>query len=170
MEQRTVQLEHLRFIIDRYDHYYDTVNSKGQFYLAANTFLLGAFGAAYMLVHSKNLNSSLFTVSVCILASINWLSIFLTLTAILPYSGKVKRSKHPSLTFYGSVASQKYKAFLQQISAADDKAIEEDLSRQTHQLAKGLDYKFGLLKKAGYILALQFVLLLPFALLFFYII
>lgn len=164
------QLEHLRFIIDRYDHYYDTVNSKGQFYLAANTFLLGAYGAAYMLLHSKGLICNLFIALVCMLASINWLSIFFTLLAILPFLGKGRRAKHPSLTFYGSVATLRCKAFLQQMASADGNVFEEDLSRQAHQLAKGLDYKFGLLKKAGYMLALQFVFLLPFALLFFYII
>ena len=47
--------EELQFIINRYDHYYDSVNNKGQFYLGFNTFLIGGLAGVYALLQQQQI-------------------------------------------------------------------------------------------------------------------
>ena len=48
-----IKYEHAKFVIERFDHYYDTVNSKGSFYIGLNTFILGGLCAGYISIADK---------------------------------------------------------------------------------------------------------------------
>lgn len=38
---------HLQFIIQRFDQYFDAINNKGSFYIGLNTFILTGLSAGY---------------------------------------------------------------------------------------------------------------------------
>lgn len=50
--QAEKKIEMLRHTMDRYDHYYDSVNNKGNLFLTLNTFLLGGIITGYYSVKS----------------------------------------------------------------------------------------------------------------------
>lgn len=159
--------EELQFIINRYDHYYDSVNNKGQFYLGLNTFLIGGLGAAYALTQQQHIcicSLNLFMISLLV---INFISIFFTLRATLPYLKSGDNKNYKSLIFFGSVAEFSKEQFIEKATNASAEDIKSDFAIQTYQLAVGLAKKFERLKFAGLFLAIEFILLIPFLITFF---
>jgi hypothetical protein len=159
--------EHSTFLINRYDHYFDTVNNKGQFYLGLNTFLIGGLGAAYLLLRQQQICSNCLDIMLVLLFSISFVSIFFTLRAILPYLKSGNKPTYTSIIFFGSVASLTQEQFVQKTNTISEADLENDLIIQTYQLAKGLAQKFERLKFAGFFLALEFFLLIPFLIILF---
>ena len=158
--------EQLLFNINRYDHYYDSVNNKGQFYLGLNTFIIGSLGAAFATLQNQKIcNMCLYSLMTIIL-SMSFLSAFYTLRAILPYLKSGNRQT-TSLIFFGSVSSFTQQEFLNKIKNVSEEEVYQDLALQAHQLATGLSLKFNRLKHAGIFMAIEFLLLIPFLILFF---
>ena len=158
--------DQLQFIIDRYDHYYDSVNNKGQFYLGLNTLIMGGLGAAFSMLNTNHCCTTWLYVLVSLMLAAGSASSFYTLCATLPYL-KSGNSKPSSLIFFGSVSKLSQKEFLSRSLAVTDQEVNEDLSIQAHQLATGLSLKFKHLKVAGVLIAIEFALLVPFLILFF---
>lgn len=147
-------IEQLRYAIARYDHYYDTVNNKGAFFVALNTALVGG-----LLLLQFEYAGKAFTMSPgieCLLMACLILCLFSmasTLLAILPYTGPGSQSN----LFFGGVSTRSLEKFRDDIKKETEEEAEEDLIAQAHALSVGLRRKFMLLKAASFGLAGSFL-------------
>lgn len=154
--------EHAKFAIERFDHYYDSVNNKGAFYIGLNTFLLGGLFVGFVTLYNQVAKPQYLWVMLICFALCGVISIVATIFAINPFllSGK-KKSRNRSLIFFGSIAEYQKENFIKTFLDQDSSRILNDTVTQTWFLAKGLDLKYKRLKIAGYLLIIQFVLLIP---------
>jgi hypothetical protein len=145
----------LEFIIGRYDHYYDSVNNKGNVYLTVNTFILAGMISGYLALESK------YHFGLCMLllfvASIlfNILSITLTLMAIKPYLNTKKDNVDGSAIFFGDVADYHINQYERMWNNMDETIWHKDLRKQATLLACGLERKFRYLSYATWFIAGQ---------------
>ncbi len=158
------KIEQIKFVIDRYDVYIESTQSKSNLYLALNTAILG--GTLTLLTSSGASSfghAIIFTLGLVGLLSLG--SIILTLLAVTPYldsdSGKGK-----SVIFFKDVANTPYKDFHESFEDLKDGKLIKDLTCQAHSLAKGLKGKYGMLMYAGRLLIIEFVLLFACIILF----
>lgn len=153
--------DHARFMIERFDHYYDTVNSKGSFYIGLNTFILSGLCAGYISIETKIEQSSCFWVLMVLIFSLCICSIFYTISAISPFvKDNENKDDMPSHIFFGGIARYNLNAFLEKIREENSETIQEDMYRQVHCLANGLTTKFKKLRIVSYLLLLQFITLI----------
>lgn len=147
------KIDELKFIIGRFDHYYDSVNSKGSLYLAINTFILGSVITGYAALNSSHHFNKwilllLITVLVC-----NLFSVAFTLFAIKPFL--TKKNPARSMLYFGTVASQNRAVIDKFWNDLSDVKLKEELLSQYGLLAKGLNAKFCALQKATWFIAFQ---------------
>lgn len=159
--------EHLKFIIDRFDKFYDAANNKGTFYIGLNTFILSGICVAYIALKGNiEMNNVILTLAAVMLSSC-LVSIYFTIRALIPFLSDSKYSANPSLIYFGGVAKRTLPDYESKIQALSDADIVKDLVHQAHCLARGLKSKYAKLKFAGWALVFQFVLLIPILLLTF---
>ena len=154
--------EHSKFLIERFDHYYDSINNKGAFYLGINTFLLGGVCAGYISLIDE-IKVDVYLTTLCILTVTPCLiSIFLTICAITPYlKDNYLNDDNPSLFFFGGIARHECQYFIEKYERLEEADILNDSVRQIHSLARGLNSKFSYLKKAIKFLKFEFIALVP---------
>jgi hypothetical protein len=154
--------EHIKFAIERFDHYYDTINSKGSFYVGLNSFIFGGVCVGYTsLVDKLNTNFWIWFLLILLIAS-SWISIYFTLSAIQPYQkDSHANDQNPSLLFFGGIARHELSFFIEKFNAQTTEEISTDAAKQLHSLAKGLDKKFKRLRFAGILLMIQFSVMVP---------
>lgn len=159
-----MKYEHAQFIIGRFDHYYDTVNNKGAFYIGINTFIFGGVCVGYISLYEKiGKNLSLFqwlllaaVLVLCIASTI------LTIMAIKPYSKDNHANAYkPSLMYFGGIAKHELNYFNEKFNQQNSEDILNDTIQQMHSLSKGLTRKFRLLSWASYLLIIQYFLIVP---------
>jgi hypothetical protein len=156
-----IKYEHAKFVIERFDHYYDTVNSKGSFYIGLNTFILGGLCAGYISIADKMVLGLWFWVLAGLTFAICIASIFFTISAISPFvKDNQNNDDKVSFIFFGGIAKHTLNSFLEQTNNLTLETINEDMQRQTHCLANGLKKKFRKLAFVGYLLVAQFVTLI----------
>lgn len=147
--------EHLKFLIERFDHYYDSINNKGNALLVINTFSIGGVAAFYTAFQNDvewSFGLKTYGIVLCLLWAV---SLFLTTWALTPY----RKSHSNSLIFFGNISSLSEAVFLKQISAQKDDALSQDMQRQVYYLAQGLAKKFELLRWATYLLFTSYIVL-----------
>lgn len=154
--------EYLKFIIERFDHYYDSTNNKGQFYLGLNTFLIGGTIGALLYANEKGV----LNVLLCCLLSVSlgciFLSILFTLSALQPFTRSGHSRNYQSLLFFGSITElTDCKIFRTKMNKQSTQERLEDLQNQCYTLAQGLTSKFRKLKNAGRLIWLTFLILIP---------
>jgi len=155
-------LDETKHIISRYDHYYDTINNKGNLYLALNTLVIGSILAGYsdlFKVYDCKIILQLFVGGIFLS---NLGSIIFTLLAIKPFLSK-KGDKN-SLQFFGDVAKMQQTDFIEGFTKANKEEREEDSIAQVHELASGLLNKFKKINLATLFIGIQLFLILVFAL------
>lgn len=156
--------EHAKFIISRFDHYYESINNKSTFYIALNTFIFGGICVGYLSLYNKikqDATTPAFLISLLLL-SFCWLSIYFTIIALKPFLKDKDQSKEiPSLIFFGGIARHELAYFEEKFNKLDDAAALSDLVQQVHCLAQGLDKKYKKLKWASLFLVAQFFVMLP---------
>lgn len=150
-------MEMLKHTMDRYDHYYDSINNKGNLYLTLNTFLLGGIITGYYSVKDA-LVGDIYSVLFVLLALISCLSsIAYTLWAIIPYLSKQADSINGSAIYFGNVSNLSIQSLKKMYNDMTDADAYEDYVQQVHLLAIGLQNKFCRLQKATYLLAACFL-------------
>lgn len=155
-------IENLKFTIDRFDHYYESVNSKTNLYITLNTFIISVVSAisSKIIVQLGNTFWSKFLViSIIIIASI---SVIYTIWSSLPYL----RSDNDSVFYFGYVSNLSLKDLLSKLEASSTESSAQDLAQQLHALAQGLENKFNKLRIAGALLILEFTLIALLSILF----
>lgn len=151
------KIEILKHTMDRYDHYYDSVNNKGNLYLTLNTFLLGGIVTGYYSIKDYIVCGFdiLFFVWAGLILCL--LSIGFSLWATMPYLSKQADSISGSVIYFGNVANVSFQSFKQMYDNMTDAKRFEDYLQQVHLLALGLQKKFDRLKIATYLLGGCFV-------------
>ena len=152
------KIEHLKYCIDRFDHYYEGINNKASFFLGLNTFILGGLLAGYFSVNEVKNCGNWFQLNLIIVCALGALSIVMTLLTINPYL----KSKNKSVIYYGAIATEKYDEYKDMLQQLDEITLYKDFSKQSHILAGGLQSKFRKLKIAGFLILFQVLLLIPF--------
>ena len=156
----SIKLETLKHTIDRYDHYYDTINNTGNLYLTLNTFLLGGIITGYYNI--KELLAQrcdvIFFVWVGLLCSL--FSIAFTLWAIIPYLNKQSDSVNGSVLNFGNVSNISFVSFKKMYEELSAEKKYEDYLQQVYLLSQGLQLKFNRLRTATYLLGGCFVCVL----------
>lgn len=162
-----VNKEHTKFLIQRYDAYYSSVNTKGSFMLAFNTFLAGAMVTSYKDIapHLESGNGKLwFNILLLLLISLSIISLTIIVKAIYPYlkSGNSTQDKYHSLIFFKSVAEySSLEKFQKEYSSQTEDAVTDDMEKQVYELAQGLKKKYNLISVAGWFIYAEIILLLP---------
>jgi hypothetical protein len=160
--QTADKYEHAKFIIERFDHYYDGVNNKGTFYIGLNTFIFGGICVGYLSLHDKVTTDFFLWLIFAALVICNALSIFFTLIALMPFlKDNHNNQELPSMVYFGGIARHEVPYFKEKFNNADDTSMLDDLVQQAHCLAKGLDGKYKKLKRAGRFVVVQFLIMLP---------
>jgi len=154
--------EHGKFLIERFDHYYDSINGKGAFYIGIETFIFGGLIAGYAafadnLPHTWLFWALVFSIFTCCIASI-----IFTILSIKPYSrDNHSNDQNPSLVYFGGIAKHEGIHFKEKFLKQSEDQILNDVVQQVHSLAKGLVWKFRKLRLASILLLIQFFLMIP---------
>lgn len=153
-----IKYEHLKFLIERFDHYFDTVNNKAAFYIGLNTFIVSGLCVGYTGIIDKMIASNLLWLFLMIIFCLCLCSIIYTIKAITPYlKDNHGNDDNTSLVYFGGIAKHELNYFIEKFRTEDDRGIITDMTRQVHCLAKGLNKKFKWLKIASLFLIAQFV-------------
>lgn len=154
--------EKLQYSIDRFDNYYEAINSKGNLYLTINTFILGGMIAGYFTLDSMfNFGIGLLLLFVSALAA-NLASVLFTLFAIKPYLNDKKENPDGSVIFFADVADYHSNHFDNIWRQMDDQKWHDDLKTQARLLSFGLKRKFTRLTYATWFIAAQIVAVIIF--------
>lgn len=157
-KERNIQniYEHSKLVLSRYDHYYDSVNNKGTYYLTLNAFLIGAVFTVYTTfkndIEFNRIVIGFMILSVCA----GLLSIVITLLAINPFLKSGESKKYQSLIFFGSISKMKEHEFIKDFMMQKETDIQKDMLTQIHKLSEGLCSKYDKLKFAAWIIAAEF--------------
>jgi len=90
------KLSTLQFSIGRYDHYYDTINNKGNVYLTLNAFLLGGILTAYYALADGQCNMWIVHLPIILILLSNMLVTFYSLLALMPHLSKKNKNGNGS--------------------------------------------------------------------------
>lgn len=144
----TNERDHSKFIIQRFDTYITGANTKGNFLLAMNTFLIGVIITNYSrleeLISCENI-IPYFDIGIVCLILLSLFAVFFILKSVYPFilSGNSSVAGYHSHIFFNSIAEFKSsEEFRKSYSKQNDLNIEEDMSSQAFYLAKGLKTKY----------------------------
>ena len=153
-----MEKERLKYCIDRFDHYYDSVNNKSSVFLGLSTFIVSGLVTGYFAV-GPLINCGFWAHSLMIaLIGLGVATMITVIMAATPFLSNDKDSLH----FFGAIASLDDIAFCSKSATPCTPEDElKDLRKQVHQLATGLGGKFKKLKVAGILFTIQFCLLIP---------
>ncbi len=152
--------EVLRHTMDRYDHYYDSVNNKGNLFFTLDTFLFGGIITGYYSIKDEICCDVLTHVLVWSALVFCSSSILFVLRAITPYVNKPSLKFKNSILNFSCVAAVSHDDFKTAYEQLDQQNAYEDYLRQVHLLAIGLQKKFKYLKRAAICLALVFLIII----------
>ena len=151
------ELERLKYCIERFDHYFDSVNNKNNILLGFITFIVGGLVGLYpSLLQKVNITLSL-QVMYFITIGLGILSMLLMIIAATPFL----KSENVSLFYFGSISKMSREDFLQKSETQTFSNELIDLREQAFVLASGLHNKFLILRTACVIITIQFVLFIP---------
>ncbi len=159
MNDKKDKYEHAKFVIDRFDHYNDSVNNKGAFSIALNTFLLGGLCVGFLSLYEKIDKPFYLLFMLTIFGLCNLASTVLTIIAINPFLTSGNDKSKRSLIFFGSVSQYKKENYIEAFLSQDENRAINDTVSQAWHLADGLTSKYRKLKLAGWLLIGQFVFL-----------
>jgi hypothetical protein len=158
------KIDHCRFIIGRYDHYYDSINNKSAFFLSLNTFVVAGIVAIVASKEDLFRQNDRLSCMMFLILILGFISIVLTLLAAIPYlKGKIDKDSW-SLIFFCSISNQGFKEFTDKLASTSDSELEKDYACQAYLLASGLKYKFKMLKAAGILILAYSIIIIPFLL------
>ena len=150
------KIDELKFIIGRFDHYFDSVNGKGNLYLTLNTFLLGGAIGGYAVLLTNRVCTLAWPELVMIgaIGVCNVIAYLYTMRAIYPFVSKHQGS---SYIFYGDIAGRTETEWKTLFGAVQGPVYEQDLVHQAHQLAGGLQKKYKRMRTATWWMFVEFV-------------
>lgn len=155
--------ENLKFILERYDHYIESVQSKSNLYITLNTFVLT--GAVTLFAGFKDQLNECLTVWLLVIISISIISLIYTLLALIP---QTKKTGQDSVIFFGNVAEMNQPdEYYESIKDMDENAFKKDLAQQIQQVAKIVCKKHIHLRNTNQFLIVQIGLITIWIIIFF---
>jgi hypothetical protein len=159
-------IEHYRFLINRFDQYYNGISAKVGIYWGITAVIIGGLIALYT---NDKANSEFFKecesrLIISLILIIATLATIFTLLAMHPYlkSGNFKRTKeqnaYRSLIFFKSIIQYSEAVFIEKSSKLSETDMKNDYERQTYQLANGLKHKHTYLGWAGWMVGIEIIL------------
>lgn len=158
-------LDETKFIINRFDHYYESINTKSNLYLAINTFIIGGFISGYYTLDKQYHFDCFFKYLFYVILFVNFGAIYFTLSAIRPFLSKRKKRSGKSLYYFGDVANHNVTSYMEALNNVTEQDFLNDATTQVHQLATGLNMKFKRINMASILIGVQIFLILTFAVL-----
>lgn len=164
------KIEHLRFVINRYDEQLSNVNTKGSFLLAFNTFLIGGGITSYKdFISVLSLSSCYlcwFNFVVVLLLIVSLIAMWYTIRSVYPFlsSGNIiedPAKKYISLIYFDSITTH-YKdgeQYFEAIKKQNEEKVLEDLSRQAYIIGEGICRKFRNLNVALFFVYTELILI-----------
>lgn len=157
----TTKYEHVKFLIERFDHYYESINSKGSFLIGLNTFILSGICAGYISFENKITQCTYSWGLLIFIFGLCLFSILHTIRAISPFTkDNDSNDDTPSLIYFGGIARYELNSFIEKFKSTTVETINEDMYRQVHSLAKGLKAKYSKLSTVSYCLLAEFFLII----------
>jgi hypothetical protein len=152
-----MEKERLKFCIDRFDHYYDSINNKSAVFLALGTFIVGGMVASYPFL-KVNVNCT-FGLQLLLLLTIAFgLAAMITIIiAVTPYLSK----KGSSMFYFNSISTKENKEFAKESMNYKEEDELADLRIQVYDLASGLRKKYLRLRIAGIFFTIMFFIIIP---------
>jgi hypothetical protein len=151
------KIDILKHTMDRYDHYYDSVNNKCSLYLTLTTFLFGGIITGYYAIKGDFLCTKSLMILIYTSLAACLMSIFFVVRAIIPYISKHKAGEKISVLNYSCVASITNEEFETAYEEMSKSKQMDDYLNQMYLLAKGLHKKFSYLRTASYFLIVVFI-------------
>lgn len=152
-----MEKDRLNFCINRFDHYYDSINNKGAVFLGFGTFILGGLVALYPFLF-KSINCTIWIHSFMgLLIFFSLINLLIIISASTPHLGK----GGDSLFYFVSISAMDKNSFDSLSHSYSTEAELDDLRTQVHELSKGLTQKFQKLRIAGWLFSFQFILFIP---------
>jgi len=152
-----MERERLLFCIDRFDHYYDSINNKSAVFLAWGTFMVGGLVASYPYIRDYVNFTLMLQIFYLISMALGLIAIITILIAAIPYITGNSRSFY----YFKSIATVKKNDFCTSSRDCTEKEDLIDLRNQVHDLASGLRIKFQILRFAGiFFLLMLFVVII----------
>ena len=156
-------IENLKFILERYDHYIESVQSKSNLYITLNTFILT--GAVTLFAGFKNQLNGFMTIWLLIIIGISIVSLIYTLLAIIP---QTKNSGQDSVIFFGNVSERNQQdEYYESIKNMDEENFKKDLAQQVQQVAEIVHKKHIHLRNTNQLLIVQIGLVTIWIIIFF---
>ena len=154
-----MELERLKFCIERFDNYYDSVNSKSAVFLGISTFLLGGIIAVYPQIIKCCDNILWIHILLLTILGLGLAVMIVLISASIPFNGNSRES----LLYYGFISGMDENEFIEKSKQRKEKKEIDDLRRQVYQLSKGLSMKFQKLRIVGVLFSIQLLILIPLA-------
>ncbi|WP_040495282.1 Pycsar system effector family protein [Fulvivirga imtechensis] len=152
-----MEKERLQFCINRFDHYYDSINNKCAVFLGLGTFILGGLIASYPYLLQNVECTSWIHVSMGLLILLSLVNLLTIISASTPHLS----NKGTSMFYFASISSMTKKSFDEQSTCYMPEVELDDLRDQVRELSTGLTRKFQKLKIVGRLFSLQFILFIP---------
>jgi len=152
-----MEKERLKFCIERFDHYYDSINNKSSVFIGLGTFVVGGLIASYPYLQEHVYCTTTLLVLLSISIALAFSAIIIVITASTPYLSEEK----DSLYYFKSISEMKKDTFINESKNIGEKEDLSDLRVQVHGLATGLKKKFSRLPSVAILYTLMFISLLP---------
>jgi len=138
--------ETIRFVISRYDAYFNLANVKASLLVTTNGVLLGVAITAFISLYEKSSHLEWIT-QIKVLLSLSVLFILLSsynsLKVIFSYLKTGNRcADYHSFIFFGSVREIERNTYVEKFGSLSDQELLNDLIEQAHILAVGLSKKY----------------------------
>lgn len=162
--EESVEIEHSRYLLNRFDHYIEGANSKGNFLLAFGAvlcgFLITSFDEIIKFEHNKGESAVSFLLVATLLCGLA--SIGFTIAAVFPFlkTSNSSSKKYHSLVFFNSIAAMKEGQFLKEYKKQDNKKVRKDLTKQIFAISIGLKIKYVRISWAIRFVFLQLIFLM----------
>lgn len=148
MKTSDCRAERLQFVIGRFDHYYESVNTKTALLLTLATLLPSLL---FSLNHSIDnfLSVVINSISIFISVAIYW--------SLLVASQPYLKSNNESLLFFGSISKKDIESYRSAIKTETEDSYLDDLIFQAYSLSKGLSKKYKYIQIATWLIIIQVV-------------
>ena len=156
-----MEKERLEFTINRFDHYYESVNNKANVVLGISTLIVGGLVAFYPTM-SKGFDIGFWTYFIYFtMIGVGILIILILIFASIPF---LKKSSD-SLIYFKAISEMSQLNF---VKKSEERTKDEeylDLRHQTYDLASGLTAKFKKLRVVFILLVIQLIIAIPYIIL-----
>lgn len=152
-----MEKERLKYCIERFDSYFDSVNNKSNIVLGLCTLILGSLITGIPLVNEKIHFNTFVKIYYGLLIGLSLFSMLLLILTSIPHL----KSNGKSVHFFKSISEMGKSNFIIKSEKITKESELKDLRKQVYYLANGLSIKFKRLKIALVVLCIQMLLSTP---------